>query len=108
MLEEIEREFEAAIGGLKQIQVDDSRNIEEESAKRKVMLEEIDREFEEAHSGISANYAKEERKKKKRQETLTISVSLTVSDNFVMQFLFSQLQRNRVALFCQRFLDLDT
>ncbi|XP_013592290.1 PREDICTED: TSK-associating protein 1 isoform X3 [Brassica oleracea var. oleracea] len=51
MLEEIERDFEAASTSLKQLKTDEG-NDEEQSAKRKSMLEEIEREFEAAIEGI--------------------------------------------------------
>ncbi|KAL1191346.1 TSA1-like protein [Cardamine amara subsp. amara] len=55
MLEEIEREFEAAAAGFEQLKIDDStqgKKDDEESAKRKSMLEEIERDFEAATKGL--------------------------------------------------------
>lgn len=55
MLEDIEREFEAATIGLEQLKANDfseGNNNEEQSAKRKSMLEEIEREFEAAIGGL--------------------------------------------------------
>lgn len=55
MLEEIEREFEAAAAGFGQLKIDDSftqGKDDEESAKRKIMLEEIEREFEAATKSL--------------------------------------------------------
>ncbi|XP_013592292.1 PREDICTED: TSK-associating protein 1 isoform X5 [Brassica oleracea var. oleracea] len=51
MLEEIERDFEAASTSLKQLKTDEG-NDEEQSAKRLSMLEEIEREFEAATKGL--------------------------------------------------------
>uniref|UniRef100_A0A1J3DWR2 TSK-associating protein 1 n=1 Tax=Noccaea caerulescens TaxID=107243 RepID=A0A1J3DWR2_NOCCA len=50
MLEDMERDFEAASTSLKQLKKDESRegNDEEQSAHRKSLLEEIEREFEAA------------------------------------------------------------
>ncbi|XP_048630886.1 TSA1-like protein isoform X3 [Brassica napus] len=54
MLEEIEREFEAAAAGFEQFKIDDSTQGEddEQSAMRKSMLEEIERDFEAATKGL--------------------------------------------------------
>ncbi|CAH2053585.1 unnamed protein product [Thlaspi arvense] len=54
MLEEIEREFEAAAAGFEQLKIDDSTQgkDDEESAKRQSMLDEIEREFEAATKGL--------------------------------------------------------
>ncbi|KAL0743274.1 hypothetical protein Bca4012_084787 [Brassica carinata] len=53
MLEEIEREFEAAAAGFEQFKIDDSTQVDDEqSAMRKTMLEEIERDFEAATKGL--------------------------------------------------------
>ncbi|KAJ4893743.1 TSA1-like protein [Raphanus sativus] len=52
MLEEIEREFEAAAAGFEQFKIDDSTLDDEQSALRKSMLEEIERDFEAATKGL--------------------------------------------------------
>ncbi|CAH8359656.1 unnamed protein product, partial [Eruca vesicaria subsp. sativa] len=52
MLEEIEREFEAAAAGFEQFKIDDSTQVDEQSAMRKSMLEEIERDFEAATKGL--------------------------------------------------------
>ncbi|KAJ0264203.1 TSA1-like protein [Hirschfeldia incana] len=53
MLEEIEREFEAAAAGFEQFKIDDSTQVDDEqSALRKSMLEEIERDFEAATKGL--------------------------------------------------------
>ncbi|KAG2305947.1 hypothetical protein Bca52824_025695 [Brassica carinata] len=53
MLEEIEREFEAAAAGFEQFKIDDSTQVDDEqSVMRKTMLEEIERDFEAATKGL--------------------------------------------------------
>ncbi|KAF8080737.1 hypothetical protein N665_0924s0004 [Sinapis alba] len=52
MLEEIEREFEAAAAGFEQFKIGDSTQVDEQSAMRKSMLEEIERDFEAATKGL--------------------------------------------------------
>ncbi|CAN8270200.1 unnamed protein product [Cochlearia groenlandica] len=54
MLEDIEREFEAAVSGFEKLKIDDSTQgkDDEESAKRQSMLDEIERDFEAATKGL--------------------------------------------------------
>ncbi|XP_009146181.1 TSA1-like protein isoform X1 [Brassica rapa] len=81
MLEEIEREFEAAAAGFEQFKIDDSTQGEddEQSAMRKSMLEEIERDFEAATKGLEqlkaddltgVNYAEHAAKRQKMLEEI--------------------------------------